>query len=101
MGIDQWIAWQFEPERIPETRAEQKLSELTTLNKSIDECAPAGGRREEADPPGDEVVEAAIARQIWSDRQVYEVMVDFWNDFLHVRRTSTVPRWCVPRSTAM
>jgi uncharacterized protein (DUF1800 family) len=29
-------------------------------------------------------VQATIARQIWSDRQLFEVMVAFWNDFLHV-----------------
>jgi uncharacterized protein (DUF1800 family) len=84
-GIDQWIAWQLEPERIPETRAETKLAELTTLNKSIDELrADATANGQKGINPKDEVVEAAIARQIWSDRQVFEVMVDFWNDFLHV-----------------
>ena len=85
MGIDQWIAWQLEPERIPQTRAEAKLSELTTLTRSIDQLrADRDANKGMGIHPEDEVVEAAIARQIWSDRQVLEVMVDFWNDFLHV-----------------
>lgn len=85
MGIDQWIAWQLEPERIPQTRAEAKLSELSTLNKSIEQLrTDRDADNGKGIHPEDEVVEAAIARQIWSDRQVLEVMVDFWNDFLHV-----------------
>ena len=85
MGIDQWIAWQLEPARIAETRAEAKLAELTTLTKSIDELRDSAEVNDTLDISAKhEVIEAAIARQIWSDRQVLEVMVDFWNDFLHV-----------------
>ncbi|GAA4700682.1 DUF1800 domain-containing protein [Phytohabitans rumicis] len=85
LGIDDWIAEQLAPERIPLTPAEEKLSELTTLGMSIDDLRAAreglDGRGIRAD---DEAVQATIARQIWSDRQLFEVMVDFWNDFLHV-----------------
>jgi uncharacterized protein (DUF1800 family) len=85
MGIDQWLGYQFEPSKIADTRAEQKLAELTTLNKSIDELRAAREANGTAGiHPEDEFVEATIARQIWSDRQLFEVMVDFWNDFLHV-----------------
>jgi uncharacterized protein (DUF1800 family) len=85
VGIDQWLGYQFEPGAIADTRAEEKLSELTTLGKSIDQLR---AERESNDAngirPHEEYIEATIARQIWSDRQLLEVMVDFWNDFLHV-----------------
>ena len=85
MGIDAWLGWQLSPEKIPLTRAELKLNELTTLTKSIDQLR---ADREATDKvgirPEQETIEATIARQIWSDRQIFEVMVDFWNDFLHV-----------------
>ncbi len=85
MGVDQWIAWQLAPEKIAPTRAEAKLSELTTLNKTVDQLQAARDANDKAGiHPEQEWVEATIARQIWSDRQLLEVMVDFWNDFLHV-----------------
>jgi uncharacterized protein (DUF1800 family) len=85
VGIDQWLAIQLAPETIADTRAEQKLAELTTLNKSVQQLQDDEAANNDAGiNPVDEFVEATIARQIWSDRQVLEVMVDFWNDFLHV-----------------
>lgn len=85
VGIDEWIAQQLEPERIPPTPVETKLRELSTLELTI---ADLRARHEELEAQGvradEEMVQATIARQIWSDRQVFEVMVDFWNDFLHV-----------------
>lgn len=85
IGIDEWIAQQLDPERIPLTPAEAKLGELTTLGTSIADLHAA---REDLEAQGvradEEMVQATIARQIWSDRQLFEVMVDFWNDFLHV-----------------
>ncbi len=85
MGIDQWIAWQFEPDRIADTKLDTKLAELTTLAKTVDQLrADRDANNTKNIHPEDEWVEATIARQIWSQRQVLEVMVDFWNDFLHV-----------------
>jgi uncharacterized protein (DUF1800 family) len=85
MGIDAWLAAQLDPESIDDSELDIKLAELTTLTKSIDELR---AEREANDAkrirPGREWVEATIARQIWSKRQVFEVMVDLWNDFLHV-----------------
>lgn len=85
MGIDAWVRWQLQPEKIAPTPAELKLAELPTLTLTI---AQLRERRDELGKKGaqadQEVVDAAVARQIWSDRQLFEVMVDFWNDFLHV-----------------
>jgi uncharacterized protein (DUF1800 family) len=85
MGIDAWVRWQLQPEKIAPTPAELKLAELPTLTMSI---AQIRAQRDELGKKGaqadQEVVDAAVARQIWSDRQLYEVMVDFWNDYLHV-----------------
>ena len=85
MGIDEWIAAQLEPEKIDDSALDAKLAELTTLTKSIAELrAERQANNERRIRPGREWVEATIARQIWSKRQLFEVMVDFWNDFLHV-----------------
>jgi uncharacterized protein (DUF1800 family) len=85
MGIDAWIRLQLDPEKIAPTRAELKLAELSTLKMSIPQLRE---QREALSKKGiqadRETIHATIARQIWSDRQLFEVMVDFWNDFLHV-----------------
>ena len=85
VGISAWIAQQLEPQTIDDSALDAKLADLTTLGKSIDELrASAEANRARGIRPGREWVEATIARQIWSRRQLFEVMVDFWNDFLHV-----------------
>jgi uncharacterized protein (DUF1800 family) len=85
MGIDAWIAAQLTPEQLDDSALDAKLAELTTLTKSIDELrAEREANSEKRIRPGREWAEATIARQIWSRRQLLEVMVDFWNDFLHV-----------------
>jgi uncharacterized protein (DUF1800 family) len=85
LGIDQWLGNQLAPETIDDSRLNAKLAELTTLNKTVDQLrADRDANGKAGIAPDQEIVEAAIARQIWSQRQVFEMMVDFWNDFLHV-----------------
>ncbi|MEH1011701.1 DUF1800 family protein [Micromonospora sp. CPCC 206060] len=85
MGIDAWIRWQLDPDRIAPTKAELKLAELPSLKMTPMQLREQRDQlNERGVQPEREVVDATIARQIWSDRQLFEVMVDFWNDFLHV-----------------
>ncbi|MER6593760.1 DUF1800 domain-containing protein [Micromonospora purpureochromogenes] len=85
MGIDGWLRWQLDPEKIAPSPAELKLAELPSLKLSPVQLRE---RRDQLNDKGvqpeKEMVDATIARQIWSERQLFEVMVDFWNDFLHV-----------------
>ncbi|SCL16683.1 Uncharacterized conserved protein, DUF1800 family [Micromonospora nigra] len=84
-GIDGWIRRQLEPEQIAPTKAELKLADLPTLKLSPKQLREQREQlNERGAQPHRELVDATIARQIWSDRQLFEVMVDFWNDFLHV-----------------
>ena len=85
LGIDDWLRQQLEPEKIAPTKAELKLAELTSLKLSPTQLREQREQlSEKGVDPARETVDATIARQIWSDRQLFEVMVDFWNDFLHV-----------------
>ena len=87
MGIDRWLRWQLEPDKIAPTPAELKLAEHATYKLTIKQLREQREALNEKDAHADqEVIETTIARQIWSDRQLFEVMVDFWNDFLHVGR---------------
>jgi uncharacterized protein (DUF1800 family) len=86
MGIDAWINKQLNPGSIPLTKGEQKLEAEMTGYK----LAPADlrARREELEAAGiradQDNVRYALGKMIFSDRQLYEMMVDFWNDHLHV-----------------
>ncbi len=84
-GINAWLAEQLQPTKIAPTPAERKLSELRTLAMTPQQVKAQRTALDKIGIKSDlEVIEAAVARQIWSDRQLFEVMVDFWNDFLHV-----------------
>ncbi|SCG48862.1 DUF1800 domain-containing protein [Micromonospora coxensis] len=85
MGIDGWIRWQLDPEKIAPSPAELKLAELPSLKLSPQQLREQRDQlNERGVQPEKEMVDATLARQIWSERQLFEVMVDFWNDFLHV-----------------
>ncbi|WP_426509279.1 DUF1800 domain-containing protein [Dactylosporangium sp. McL0621] len=86
LGINAWIDKQLKPETIALTRGEQKAdAELVTYAMSYDQLK---AQRDDLDKKGihadDQNVRYAIAKQIFSDRQLFEMMVDFFQDFLHV-----------------
>ncbi|MGC5334781.1 DUF1800 domain-containing protein [Micromonospora sp. DT62] len=84
-GIDGWLRWQLDPDKIAPTKAELKLADLPTLKLGTAQLREQREQlNERGAQPEKEMVDATIARQIWSQRQLFEVMVDFWNDFLHV-----------------
>ncbi|MEU4378273.1 DUF1800 domain-containing protein [Micromonospora echinofusca] len=84
-GIDGWLRWQLDPDKIAPTKAELKLAELPTLKLGTAQLREQRDQlNERGAQPEKEMVDATVARQIWSNRQLFEVMVDFWNDFLHV-----------------
>ncbi|WP_410811180.1 DUF1800 domain-containing protein [Micromonospora sp. 067-2] len=84
-GIDGWIRSQLTPEKLEPSKAELKLAELPTQKLNVEQLRTQRDQlNERGAQPEREVVDATIARQIWSKRQLFEVMVDFWNDYLHV-----------------
>ncbi|MGW3606195.1 DUF1800 domain-containing protein [Micromonospora sp. NPDC005161] len=85
LGIDGWIRAQLEPDKIEPSKAELKLAELPTQKLSVQQLRDQRDKlNEQGAQPEREMIDATLARQIWSKRQLFEVMVDFWNDFLHV-----------------
>ncbi|MEO7521992.1 MAG: DUF1800 domain-containing protein [Gemmatimonas sp.] len=107
MGVDRWIARQLDPERIPDGATNQFLVQFTTLGMT-------GGQLLEAYPPAGvlaaksqrekgmidsaklraqgrqsyaflgEIATSRIARAVMSERQLDEVMVDFWENHFNV-----------------
>jgi uncharacterized protein (DUF1800 family) len=120
MGISEWMARQLEPERIPDDWLEARLRAYRTLTMSTAELlrdfpppSPeliarlrAGEMsREEAArllPPErrparivGELQAAKVMRAVWSERQLQEVMVDFWFNHFNVHAGKGAVRWMV------
>jgi uncharacterized protein (DUF1800 family) len=81
-GIDAWLAEQLDPDGIPDEAADLLWSAFPLAHAD-----PATIRA--AIPRYDweamhQFCEVTLARQLWSNRQLYEVMVDFWANHLNV-----------------
>jgi uncharacterized protein (DUF1800 family) len=81
-GIDGWLEQQLNPASIADPVSDAVLAAYPTVGMDI-----AGVRKVVKDGAFDAMSalsQATLARQIWSRRQLFEVMVDFWNNILHV-----------------
>ena len=94
MGLDRWIDSQLHPERIAANPAlDAHLQPLKTIGLSIAEAAEQYPPRTAAGKPGNklrqgtlgtDLMQAKIYRAIYSDRQLEEVLVDFWFNHFNV-----------------
>ncbi|MDG4823113.1 DUF1800 domain-containing protein [Asanoa sp. WMMD1127] len=81
-GIDEWLEQQLNPGKVDDPVAAKALTAFPTVSMSTAEI-----RRtvKEFDWQAQyELGQATIARQMWSSRQLFEVMVDFWSNHLNV-----------------
>jgi uncharacterized protein (DUF1800 family) len=118
LGIDAWIERQLDPERIDDTAVEQALTGLPTLTMSIaalqreyPRATPEIQRRlaagemspreiREQYPPERrparivaELQTARMLRAVASERQLQELMVDFWFNHFNVFAAKGEVRW--------
>ena len=86
LGYDTWLEYQLAHEQIDVSQLETALAgALVTLamtNKQIIDLAESTGRQFQA---VDELRAATFLRQIYSGRQLYEVMVEFWTNHFNVQ----------------
>ena len=81
-GIDAWLERQLAPEQVPDDSMDRALSTFPLVNMSTAELRGTleGGSYDAMFQLG----QATLARQLWSHRQLYEVMVDFWANHLNI-----------------
>ena len=122
MGVDRWIAGQLVPERIEDGVAERFLGRFPTAGMTASELVAeyppprqllAAARRDggvmtasdsaalrraamEARRVGWEIQSARVARALLSERQLQEVMVDFWENHFSVFRGKGQVRYHLP-----
>jgi uncharacterized protein (DUF1800 family) len=105
-GLDAWLERQLDPARIDDALVERALATLPSLTLSIAELqrdyprVEAGAR--EMSPPEKrparmlaELQAARMLRAVASERQLQEVMVDFWFNHLNVFANKGEVRWYV------
>ncbi|GAA0745024.1 DUF1800 domain-containing protein [Dactylosporangium roseum] len=83
LGIDAWLDQQLDPANLPDPVADAalKATPTATMAGAADIRAAV---KEYDNKAMNELSRAVIARQIWSTRQLFEVMVDFWNNHLNI-----------------
>ena len=118
MGVERWIERQLEPERIPDTALEAALGDYPVLAMSAADLYrdyPPPRRQDvqrfqsgqmtpqeirEVFPPerrpaviNAQLQSAKMARDVLSERQLQEVMVDFWFNHFNVYALKGPVRW--------
>src|SRR5262249_43421115 len=109
MGLERYIDQQLHPERIDDASMRERLAPLTTLTMSSRELATryeqpvieARRERRKGDDPGEptpemrmmqqrsngvliELSQQKLLRAVYSERQLQEVLVDFWFNHFNV-----------------
>ncbi len=85
IGLDNFIDEQLAPESIEDSEMEGILSGFDTLDMAPEELLAVEERRQVIL----ELVRSTLLRAIYSKRQLYELMVDFWSNHfnLYVRKS--------------
>lgn len=79
MGVAAYLEEQLNPETIEDTAADLVLRNLTYYPMDISQLVD----QEEIDIAG-ELLQAMISRALFSKRQLYEAMVEFWSDHFNI-----------------
>jgi uncharacterized protein (DUF1800 family) len=84
-GLDHWIEQQLHPAEIPESPVlEAKLAALETLRMSTGELAARFPNPGIAKQIGQELAQGKLLRAVYSNRQLEEVLTDFWYNHFNV-----------------
>ncbi|MDX2182275.1 MAG: DUF1800 domain-containing protein [Bryobacteraceae bacterium] len=98
-GLKKWIARQLDPASIPENpKLEAKLADLPSLAMTREELAeryPIRERRKSIVALGRELLESKIYRAVYSERQLSEVLADFWFNHFNVHFEKGLDRYLV------
>ena len=87
LGPTGWLDRQLNPAAIDDSRAEAVLARLPLAGASV--AAVRSAIRVHSYEAFGQLGRAAIVRAAWSDRQLYEVVVQFWANHLHVTAPSS------------
>jgi uncharacterized protein (DUF1800 family) len=107
LGIHAYLEEQLRPERISDTLVEEKLAGLKTMrlsSRELIELYPPPKQQTGQEMIGQqpmqgprfvilELQQARLLRALYSQRQLYEVMVDFWSNHFNIFAAKGADRW--------
>ena len=110
IGISAYLEQQLHPENIPDSLVEEKLAGLKTMRLSSRELTelyptPQQAKQQAAQEMGRqqimqgprviilELQQARLLRAVYSQRQLYEIMVDFWSNHFNIFAGKGANRW--------
>jgi len=88
-----WVEQQLSPEKIDDGDCDRRLKPFDSLSKPLEQMwreywrdVPESNSKkyEIAGTPTQQARAATLTRMIWSKRQLYEVIVDFWHNHFNV-----------------
>ena len=107
-GIFPYLEQQLQPEKIPDSFVDDKVSKLKSVHLSSQELLELYPPPQQAKAKGmdlspmqspryviRELQQAKLLRAVYSRRQLYEVMVDFWTNHFNVFAAKGTDRWLV------
>ncbi len=105
-GVDAWIARQLRPDSIDDSAVEKKLKAFKSLTMSgqqlfeayPDKKSRLAGMFGGGGKPGDvaqELAAAKMLRAVESERQLQEVLADFWFNHFNIASQKNQDRWLV------
>jgi len=106
IGLGAYLDEQLAPERLPDSAVEEKIVGLKTMRLNsrelFDLYPPAKVAQERGTMAGAmnaprfiiyELQQARVLRAVYSQRQLYEVMVDFWSNHFNIFAAKGADRW--------
>jgi uncharacterized protein (DUF1800 family) len=108
MGIRAYLEEQLRPEKISDSLVEEKLAGLKTMRLSsrelIELYPPPRQQAGQQEMMGQqqmqgprtvilELQQARLLRSVYSQRQLYEIMVDFWSNHFNIFAAKGADRW--------
>ncbi|MEU4559712.1 DUF1800 domain-containing protein [Actinoplanes sp. NPDC023936] len=87
LGTKAWLERQLKPSSIPDTVADGLVARFPLARLGIAQIrnlVTAGKLKQYSWEPMWQLGFSAVARAVWSERQLFEVMVDFWSNHLNV-----------------
>jgi hypothetical protein len=88
LGRSAWLERQLSPSTIPDPAMDSLLKRFPELNWSIAKVLDHFDRSGTWDVM-EQLSQATVARAIWSERQLLELMVEFWSNHLNVTNPSS------------
>jgi uncharacterized protein (DUF1800 family) len=105
LGLSSFLEEQLHPERIPDPLIVEKLAGLRSLKLDSQELLELYPPPKLARPQGSpmqgprqvifELQQARLLRSVYSQRQLYEIMVDFWSNHFNVFAGKGADKWLV------